>query len=231
MQRGDAFAGDRKTGRWLLAELEQKLVRRLLPRVPRFLETHHLTLLTLPWCAGVVLCGWLATRDPAWLWGTSGFIALQYLTDLLDGAVGRQRETGLVRWGFHMDHLLDFVFLCAIWSGYVWLLPPGWTPLLLLLVALSGALMVNGFLDFAATNEFRISHGGIGPTEIRLGFVGLNTAVIALGPGILPPVLLLLAGGTAVALVAIVHGTQRRLWSRDMASRDAGRTAAAAAGR
>jgi phosphatidylglycerophosphate synthase len=227
----EPFAGDRKVGRWLFADLERAFVRRAVPRVPRLLETWHLTLMTLVWSAGVAFFGWLAAGDVSWLWGASVMIALQYLTDVLDGAVGRHRGTGLVRWGFHMDHLLDFVFLSAIWIGYVWLLPSAWAPLVRLLFALSGALMVNGFLAFAATNEFRISHGGVGPTEIRLGFIGLNTALIAFGTGILPGVLLALAGGIALALTAIVHRTQRELWRRDLSPQGEVRTGSPPFGR
>ena len=33
------------------------------------------------------------------------------------------------------------------------------------------------FLSFAATNEFQIAYYGIGPTEIRIGYIALNTLV------------------------------------------------------
>ena len=42
------------------------------------------------------------------------------------------------------------------------------------LLVLGGALMVNTFLSFVATNEFQISTLGIGPTESRLFFVLAN---------------------------------------------------------
>jgi hypothetical protein len=36
----------------------------------------------------------------------------QWFTDCLDGALGRYRDTGIPKWGYYMDHFLDFVFMC-----------------------------------------------------------------------------------------------------------------------
>jgi len=115
-----------KHGRWLTAGPEEALKRVLVPRVPPWCETHHLTMTTILWSAGVIAFSSLATGDIRWLWGASACIALQYVTDLLDGAVGRARDTGLILWGYYMDHLLDFVFLCSIVVGYSLLLAPSW---------------------------------------------------------------------------------------------------------
>jgi len=73
-----------KHGRWLTAGPEEALKRVLVPRVPSWCETHHLTLTTLLWSAGVVGFSALAAGDVRWLWGASVCIALQYVTDLLD---------------------------------------------------------------------------------------------------------------------------------------------------
>ena len=89
-------------------------------RVPFWLETHHLTLLTIPWTGLVIASAWQVREsgDIRWFWGVSLAIVLQYLTDLFDGAVGRTRNTGLVKWGFYMDHFLDYVFQCGLIIGY-----------------------------------------------------------------------------------------------------------------
>lgn len=116
--KNDQFAGDKKEGEWILAKVEKRMVNWLVPRVPPFIETYHLTLLTLLWSIGIVAFSFLARDNINWLWGASFFILLQYITDVLDGAVGRYRETGLVKWGFYMDHLLDYVFLASVIVGY-----------------------------------------------------------------------------------------------------------------
>ena len=189
-------------------------------RVPRALETYHLTLFTLGWCALALASGYAAAAlDPRFLWGLHVALVGQYLSDLFDGAVGRHRHTGLVRWGFYMDHLLDFLFLQALWLAYVWILPGDALPWLMLLLALSGASMAHTFLAFAASGDFRISRFGVGPTELRLALLALNTAVALLGAGWLAQWLPALCGVAALALIALALPTQRSLWNRDFATK------------
>ena len=214
--RHGQFAGDKKKGEWVLGKLERRLVNWTVPRMPRFIETYHLTPLTLVWSIGVVASSFLARENINWLWLVSLFIALQYLSDVLDGAVGRYRGTGLVRWGYYMDHFLDFVFLASIIAGYGLILssiPWYW---FLALMGLGGAFMANAFLSFAATNEFRISVLKIGPTEGRMFGVLVNTAIILFGGGwveaALPFLVILLTAG----LTGVVFWTQRYIWKIDM---------------
>ena len=217
--KDEKFAGDKKKGEWFLAKAEKRMVNWMVPHVPPFLETYHLTLLTLLWSAGIVAFSFLARDNINWLWGVSFFIFLQYISDVLDGAVGRYRETGLVKWGFYMDHLLDYVFLASVIVGYALIftnIPWYW---FMALMALGGAFMVNMFLSFAATNEFRISVLKIGPTEARIFFVLVNTAIILLGTGWVEVTLPFFAAGLTVALVFLVCRTQRYIWKIDMAQK------------
>ncbi len=210
------FGGDKKTGKWAFANLERRMVTWLVPRVPSWLETYHLTMLTLVWSIGIVVASLLARESLHWLWLVSGFIALQYLSDVLDGAVGRHRDTGLVKWGFYMDHFLDFLFLASIVVGYSLALPdiaPYWFAALLVV---GGALMVNSFLSFAATNEFQISMLGIGPTEMRLAFILANAAMVFFGTAWLPVALPVILGVLTATLAWSVWQSHRRIWEIDM---------------
>ena len=81
---------------------------------------------------------------------------------------------------------------------------------------LGGAFMVNMFLSFAATNEFRISVLKIGPTEARIFFVAVNTAIIVFGSGWVELTLPFVAAGLAVALIFLVYRTQKQIWKIDM---------------
>ncbi len=212
----DQFAGDKKKGDWILAKAEKRMVNWMVPRVPPFLETYHLTMLTLVWSIGIVACSVLAVNNINWLWGVSGFIFLQYISDVLDGAVGRYRDTGLVKWGFYMDHLLDFVFLASVIAGYSLIfsnIPWHW---FLAMMALGGAFLVNMFLSFAATNELRISVLKIGPTEARIFFVIVNTAIVLFGTGWAEAAVPFIVAGLTVALIFLVHQTQKRIWKIDM---------------
>jgi archaetidylinositol phosphate synthase len=218
MQR-EQFALATKSSTSLLSPLERRLARAAVPRIPLWLGTHHLTLMTLLWCAGLLLFGYMAAGDLRWLWGSSAMIALQWATDFFDGKVGKHRETGLVRWGFYMDHLLDFAFLCAVLAGYALVLPAGVHLSLLLVLAVFGGFMVNSFLAFAATGRFHISHGKLGPTEFRLALVVINSLLVFYGTRRMAKVLPYVAACGFVALCVLAYRTQRELWRGDMEQR------------
>src|SRR5215213_10484780 len=215
MQR-EQFALATKSSSSLLSPIERRFAALVVPRVPGWLGTHHLTMLTLAWCAGLVLFGWLAAGDLRWLWGSSAMIALQWATDFFDGKVGKHRGTGLVRWGFYMDHLLDFTFLCAVLGGYALVLPERAHLSLFLVLAVFGGFMVNSFLAFAATGRFHISHGKLGPTEFRLALVVVNALVAVYGTRLMGKSLPFVAAGGFLLLCLLAYRTQRELWRRDM---------------
>ncbi len=215
MQR-EQFALATKSSSSLLSPLERRMARRVVPLIPSWLGTHHLTLLTLAWCVGLVLFGYMARNDLRWLWASSLMIFLQYVTDFFDGKVGKHRDTGLVKWGFYMDHLLDFVFLCALLAGYAFVLPEKSHAHLFLVLAVFGGFMVNSFLAFTATGRFHISHLGLGPTEFRIALVVLNTLLVFYGTHRMAKTLPFVAACGFVALCALVYKTQRELWRRDM---------------
>jgi phosphatidylglycerophosphate synthase len=214
-----SFAGDKKVGQSILHGPEQRLVAWGTPKIPRRIETWHLTMMTVPWSMGAVLFGYLAQWNIHWLWGTSAMIILQYLTDLFDGAVGRLRGTGLIKWGFYTDHFLDYIFMSCVLIGYSFFISDPFNELFFVMMAY-GAIMVSSYTSFAATNRFKISFFGIGPTEARLGFIFVNTMLILMGKVFLSqflPVLLVLA---TVALCLIFYRSQRQLWKMDMEGKE-----------
>jgi len=216
---GDAFAGDRKHGQSLLGPIERKFIDWAVPKIPRPIMTQHLTMLTLAWSVGTVLFGWLAADHRAWLHGMSVMVFLQWLTDSLDGSLGKYRKQGLVKWGFYMDHLLDFVFAGSIVIGYSFLVEAEWLQFLfLVLLLVTGATMAVSFLSFAATNRFQIAYYGIGPTEIRIGYIALNTFVVFVGTTIFSWGVPLVVALNVFALVVLATQTSRTLWEIDTAA-------------
>jgi len=215
------FKGDQKEGRWLLADGEEKLKQWLVPKVPGRIETYHLTLSTIPWCLMIILCSFLSRYNVHFLWVVSVMIFAQYITDLLDGAIGRERNTGLVKWGYYMDHFLDYIFLCSILIGYGLMTEDHNKYMLFYILMLFGAFMVNSFLSFAATGKFRISYMGIGPTEMRLVFILVNTFIIffheRFNMSLLLPIVLT---GATFALFVTVYQTQKELWKIDMEAKN-----------
>jgi len=43
------FGGDKKVGKSLLSHPENRLKTWVVPKIPSFIETHHLTMMTLVW--------------------------------------------------------------------------------------------------------------------------------------------------------------------------------------
>src|SRR5258707_2268903 len=72
------FAGAGKTNTGWLVPLERRLAKFVLPRVPRWLETYHLTLLTPVWALLIVVFSYLAARDLRWLWMVNLMIVFHY---------------------------------------------------------------------------------------------------------------------------------------------------------
>jgi phosphatidylglycerophosphate synthase len=211
------FGGDKKVGRSLLSGPESRLKNWAVPKIPEGVETYHLTLMTLVWSLVNVVSGFFAKDHLYVLWLVSLMIVLQYLTDLFDGEVGRRRKTGLVKWGFHMDHFLDYVFLSSfVFVGFK-ISPEGLEVWYFALAVILGGFMVNSFLSFAATNEFQIYYHGLGPTEMRVVFILINTFVVFFGTGsfkfLLPLAVILCFSG----LVVNTYQIQKRLWKEDMA--------------
>lgn len=217
-----AFTGDKKEPIVSpTAKVEKRLVTWAVPRVPLWLGSQHLTLMTIAWSALLVASAWLASLgNRHWLWVSSLMLFLQWLTDCLDGAVGRTRNQGLRRWGYFMDHFLDYVFMACVMGHYAFLTAGATRVLFLLLVPLYSAMEVNSWLEYGATGKFRITYNGVGPTEVRIFFIVINTIIIFAGAGwltwALPPFMILLAA----LLVKTVHVTQKRIWAMDMEERD-----------
>ena len=214
------FAGAHKTNNSFLAPLERRLAPIVIPRIPLWLETQHLTMLTLLWSLLILLFSFLASRNLRWLWLVSVMIALQWVTDHYDGKVGKHRNTGLVRWGYYMDHLLDYFFLCSVIIGYAFILPERSRLQLLLLLALFAAYDFSTFLAFSALDELKISHLKFGPTEFRLALIIINGLLISFGTKQMISGLKWVNAGAAVGLVFLIYGTQKRIWQVDQRGRE-----------
>jgi len=215
------FAGGTKTNTSFLTPLERRLAVRVLPRIPGWLQTNHLTMMTLVWSAMILLFSGMAARDLRWLWMVSLMIFLQYVTDHYDGKIGKYRNTGLVRWGYYMDHLLDYVFLCSIIIGYAFILPEKSRYQILIMLAIFAGYEVSTFLGFAATDRLNISFFKLGPTEFRLAIIVVNALLVAYGTRKMVNGLKYVNIGAALVLAVIVYKTHKMVWEMDMREKNA----------
>jgi len=219
------FGGDKKMPMTtLLAPYERRLIDAWTPRFPRWIEGWHLTLMTLLWSAGVLAFDYAAARTGNfhWLWGTSAMLAAQWFTDCFDGALGRYRDFGIPKWGFFMDHLLDYVFLCCLLVGYSFLLPDvHHKQLVYVLIPVFGAFMVSSYLAFGATGQFKITYLGTGPTEMRIAFIVFNAVLTGFGTAWIIPLLPYILAASILLLCIVVFRTQKYIWQIDMADKHA----------
>ena len=172
--------------------------------------------MTLVWSSLILLFSYWAARDLRWLWGVSAMIAMQYVTDHYDGKIGKYRGTGLVRWGYYMDHLLDYFFLCSVIIGYAFILPERSRLQVLILLAICSAYEVSTFLAFATTDRFKISYLKLGPTEFRLALIIINALLVQYGTRKMISGLKYVNIGGAIGLALMIYRTHKIVWALDM---------------
>jgi archaetidylinositol phosphate synthase len=215
-----SFGGDKKLPmNSLLARYERKFIDRFVPRFPKWIEGYHLTLTTVLWSFGLIVFGWLSKSSYNWLWGSSLMLALQWFTDSFDGALGRYRDTGIPKWGYYMDHLLDFVFMSSLLIGYSFLFDGFGRQIIYLFIPISGCFMVSSYLAFGASGEFKITYLGSGPTEIRIYFVILNICIILFGVGWIEKILVYVFVASIVVMFIVIGRTQKYIWKIDMSEK------------
>src|SRR3989449_11055775 len=164
-------------GMWfLLAEPEGRILRALAARVPRSIRSNHLTAIGLIGAAGAGTAYALTTYNPAWLWVASAMLVLNWLGDSLDGTLARVRGTQRPKYGYYLDHVVDAFSTAVIGLG-IGLSPYVNLGLALGLVVVYLALSINVYLESSVFGVFKIAYGRIGPTEVRLLLVMLNTTL------------------------------------------------------
>ena len=216
------FDGDKKLPmKTLLADYERKFVDANLARFPPWLQGYHLTLMTIPWSGGLIAFGYLAaSRDNLnWLWLSSLMLFLQWFTDCFDGALGRYRDTGIPKWGFYMDHFLDYVFMSSVLVGYSFLLEGFNKQIVYFLIPIFGCFMASSFLAFGATGQFKITYLRTGPTEMRICFIILNCLLTWFGTMWIEKILLYIFISSVLFLCVVIYRTQKYIWNIDMADK------------
>src|SRR2546427_4950168 len=166
---------------FLLAEPERRILQALAARVPRSIRSNHLTALGTIAAAGAGAAYARSRSGPAWLWVASLMLGINWLGDSLDVTLARVRGTQRPKYGYYLDHVVDAFSTAVIGLG-IGLSPYVNLGLALGLVVVYLALSINVYLESSVFGVFKISYGRIGPTEVRLLLVILNTmlAVAAL---------------------------------------------------
>ena len=149
------------------AGYEKRLLIWMAERTPAAINSDHLTILGF---AAQLLTGAayaLSAHNRAWLIAATGFLALNWLGDSLDGTIARVRQRQRPRYGFYVDHMVDSFGALALMGGLAlsgYMHP--WIAVGLLVAFLM--LSIQSYLATHALGEFRISFWRFGPTELRI---------------------------------------------------------------
>ena len=164
----------------LLGPLERPALRWLAAHLPAWVTPDVCTFVGFGG-ALITSAGYILTNfHPGFLWLASlGFI-INWFGDSLDGTLARFRHIERPMYGYFLDHTTDAVCQVAIAVGL------GLTPYVsfnvaCLLVISYLMLSILVYLRTYVTGEFKISYGGLGPTESRVIAILLNTAMYFFG--------------------------------------------------
>jgi phosphatidylglycerophosphate synthase len=153
--------------RSLLATTEKRLLIAIAQRLPLWVHSDHLT--GLAWAAMIAASGAyiLARWDTRALWLVVVALAVNWFGDSLDGTLARVRRVERPKYGFYLDHVLDIVGATLLFGG---LAASGFMSPVIALSLLVAYLLVSGevFLATAVGGVFKMSFGGVGPTELRI---------------------------------------------------------------
>ena len=146
----------------------------------------------------------LAGGDLAWLHAASLAFVVHWFGDSLDGTLARERDIRRERYGFFVDHSADAV---AAWLFLGGIALSGLARPWLAMAVLGGYLahMLHAAQVALARDRYVLAPlGGVGPTEVRIVVILVNTVLWATGnPEVAPGWTLMdaLLGGAAGALV------------------------------
>ena len=151
----------------VLAPLEKRTLVWLAMRMPRAVNSDHLTILALVAMLGAGLSYWLASVTPVGLVLVCVWLAVNWFGDSLDGTLARVRNCQRPRYGFYVDHVVDefgvaFVLGGLALSGYM----TPWVAAVLLIAYFM--LSIEVFLATHVLGVFRLSFFKVGPTELRM---------------------------------------------------------------
>ena len=161
----------------ILNSLEKKVLVYLAERLPARMTSDQLTFIGFVG-ALVVATGYaLSNLNLNWLWLASFGFVVNWFGNSLDGSLARVRGTQRKTYGFFIDHNVDVINECIMFTGV------GLSPLVNMtfmagvLVAYL-ALSVYVYIDCYLKGEHRLTYGGLGPTEFRILAILVNTLFI-----------------------------------------------------
>src|SRR3954469_1338888 len=148
----------------VLAASEKRLLVRIAAKLPRWINSDHLTFTGAAAMLGIGACYW---AGGAALWLVIPLLAVNWFGDSLDGTLARVRRQQRPRYGFYVDHVVDCFGVLFVLGGLgrsSYMTPAVAMALLIVYFMLS----IEIYLATYCLAQFRLSFWGVGPTELRL---------------------------------------------------------------
>jgi phosphatidylglycerophosphate synthase len=181
LQEACADAVNRKNGSFS-HPVEKPLLIWIAGRLPAWVSPDQLTVFGLLGAA-VAFGGYLLSgRNLQFLWLADLGIVMNWVGDSLDGTLARVRGEEREKYGFFVDHATDLLSQLFIGLGI------GLTPFVRFDVACLGLIAYLVLVAYMLIRErafgtMKISFGMVGPTEVRVGLIALNTWMLYGNPG------------------------------------------------
>lgn len=146
---------------------EERIKEWVCPRIPKWINSDHLTALGVFAIILVAIGFILGFQDRIYLLLVVVGLFLHWFGDSFDGSLARYRKKTRPNYGYYIDHMVDaiaiIIFALGLGiSGFVRI------DLALLFAIMYMALMIHVELVTFVQNKFKYSFGLIGPTEIRI---------------------------------------------------------------
>jgi archaetidylinositol phosphate synthase len=165
----------------LLGPLERPALKWLASHLPGWISPDACTLIGILGSI-IILVSYLLTRmNQGFFWLASLGFVINWFGDSLDGTLARFRNIERPIYGFFVDHVTDAFSQVLIFLGL------GLTPYIrfdvaCLILVTYLLLSVLVYVRTYVAGEFRISYSRLGPTEIRVLAILLNTAMFFFPP-------------------------------------------------
>ena len=177
---------DKRTNDILLGPLERPALAFFAKNMPKWVNSDMLTVLGLLGsvlaAVAYALVGLGEVKANPWLFVASLGFVINWFGDSLDGTLARYRNMSRPNYGYYTDHAIDGITTLLVFSGIGL---SGIARFDVSLIALCGwlLLMLQVYLKTHATGVFEMTSIKIGPTEMRLVIIALNTVVYFVGAG------------------------------------------------
>ena len=161
--------------------VEKKALTWLAWHQPKGMTSDLLTLIGFFGSVIIALGYTLANGNLAWIWLASLGFVINWYGDSLDGTFARVHNQQRKTYGFFIDHNVDCINESLMFIGI------GLSPMMnmnIALLVLSAYLIISIYVYISAhlKNEFKLTYAKMGPTELRIIVIIVNTLYFFVKP-------------------------------------------------